>query len=134
MTITCRVLDLIREHARASAPRECCGLLLGASAAITDAAAIPNIASDPDRYLLDPKAHIDARRAARRRGLDVVGFYHSHPHSAPVPSATDLAEASYVDCVYLIAGTAAGPDQCGEIRLYRFTGSDFRQEQYATVP
>ena len=60
------------------------------------------MADCPNRFLIDPKDHIDARRIARGRGLDVIGFYHSHPHSDPYPSPTDLAEAAYGDTVSVI--------------------------------
>jgi proteasome lid subunit RPN8/RPN11 len=63
-----------------------------------------NLSGDPNRYLIDPKAHLDARRDGRVQGFEVVGFYHSHPHSAPVPSPTDIAEAWYPDHLYAIVG------------------------------
>lgn len=45
-----------------------------------------------------------ALRETRGTPFDVRGFYHSHPHSAPFPSATDLAESSYPDVVHVIVG------------------------------
>jgi len=109
-------------HAREVAPRECCGILIGTRDAIATAVRAANLSESPSRFLIDPQDHIRARREARAGGLDVVGFYHSHPHSDAVPSATDLAEASYADRVYLIVGLA-GDDP--DLRLYRFTGKDF---------
>jgi proteasome lid subunit RPN8/RPN11 len=111
-------LDAVVSHARETAPAECCGVLLGAPEAVIDARPARNLATDPNRFLIDPKDHIDARREARARGLDVVGFYHSHPHSAAVPSAVDLEEASYPDHLYLIVGLAS---ERPEVRLYRLT-------------
>ena len=55
-------------------------------------------------------ASADVKRvedAARAQGLSVIGFYHSHPQSAPIPSARDI-EAAWPGYVYLIAGTDAG--------------------------
>jgi proteasome lid subunit RPN8/RPN11 len=71
-------LRTIVDHAREAAPAECCGLLVGDSGEIVDAIRTRNIAGDRSRFLIDPKDHIDGRRDARRRGLEVVGFYHSH--------------------------------------------------------
>src|SRR4051812_32287507 len=86
-------VDAIVAHAREAAPAECCGLLLGSPASIVEAARTRNIATDStSRFLIDPKDHIDGRREARRRSLEVVGFYHSHPRSPAVPSARDRAE------------------------------------------
>jgi proteasome lid subunit RPN8/RPN11 len=107
--ITTATLAAIIAHAREAAPVECCGLLIGRDGSIDDAARAKNLAGSPNRFLLDPKDHIEVRRTARGRGLDVIGFYHSHPHSPAWPSPTDIAEAAYPDAVQLIVsleGTA----------------------------
>jgi proteasome lid subunit RPN8/RPN11 len=115
-------LDVVVSHARETVPAECCGVLLGAPEVVMEARPARNLATDPNRFLIDPKDHIDARREARARGLDVVGFYHSHPRSAAVPSPTDLEEASYPDHLYLIVGLASAQP---EIRLYRLTAGTY---------
>jgi len=115
-------LDAAISHAREAAPAECCGVLLGSDEVVTEARRTRNRAIDRNRFLIDPEDHIDARREARARGLAVVGFYHSHPHSAPVPSPTDLEEASYPDHLYLIVGLSGDePDA----RLYRLEAGRF---------
>jgi proteasome lid subunit RPN8/RPN11 len=81
-----------------------------------------NLAESPTRFLLDPSDHIAAIRSARRRGLRVVGFYHSHPKSAASPSETDRHEANYPDHLYLIVGLVTA---LPEFRLFRFDGRDF---------
>jgi proteasome lid subunit RPN8/RPN11 len=82
------------------------------------------------RFLIDPRNHLDALRAARRRGLDVVGFYHSHPRSGAAPSATDIAEASYPGCVHAIVGLGAQPP---DVRLFRIADGNFVAIEYVTV-
>src|SRR4029077_13290395 len=77
--IAAAAVDLVVRHALADAPRECCGLLLADGDLIVEAIAAPNLASDVGRYVIDPRTHISAQRAARARGLSVAGFYHSHP-------------------------------------------------------
>ena len=105
-------LEAVIAHARDVAPVECCGLLLGSPDAIVDAARARNIADDPaSRFLIDPKDHIDGRREARRRSLEVVGFYHSHPRSPAIPSARDRAEVGYPDDLYLIVSLLAEPPE-----------------------
>jgi proteasome lid subunit RPN8/RPN11 len=118
------VIDAVIAHAREAAPDECCGVLLGRDDDIVAAVRARNIAAAPaSRFLIDPKDHFDARREARRTGLDVVGFYHSHPGTAAAPSEIDLAEASYPDHLYLIVGLgAARPD----LQLYRLVQNRFR--------
>jgi proteasome lid subunit RPN8/RPN11 len=120
------VRDAVVAHARAAVPAECCGVLIGSDGAITAAVAANNLSEHPNRFLLDPKDHIRARRDARAAGLDVVGFYHSHPHSAAVPSETDLAEAwTYPNHLHLIVGLTG---ETADVRLYRFTGEKFELE------
>ena len=115
-------MQKVIEHARETAPAECCGLLVGRRDEIVDAIATRNIADDPLRFVIDPKDHIDGRRDARRRGLAVVGFYHSHPRSPAEPSATDLSEASYPDHLYLIVSLAA---EAPDVAVFRFVGGTF---------
>jgi desampylase len=119
-------LEAIRRHAEKASPRECCGVLVGRDDEILQAIEARNLATDPNRYLLDPADHIAIRRTARASGLAVVGFYHSHPHSAARPSPTDQAEASYPDHLYLIAGV-------DEVRLFRLTGGNFVEAPFVTV-
>jgi proteasome lid subunit RPN8/RPN11 len=100
--------DAIVAHALEASPNECCGILLGQTGWITIAVRARNLQESRTRYLIDPRDHIAACRTAREQQLDVIGFYHSHPHSAAEPSDSDVAEASYPEAVYLIVGL------CGE--------------------
>jgi proteasome lid subunit RPN8/RPN11 len=111
------VLHAVTAHARAAAPRECCGMLIGAGNAIRESMPAANLAGKPTEFLIDPKDHIEALRRARRRGLEVLGFYHSHPQTPAWPSATDVAQAAYPDAVHLIV-TLAAEDTVGA-RLFR---------------
>ena len=97
-------------------------MLVGSAGEITSAVRARNLSEQPTRFLIDPQDHISARRDARAAGLDVVGFYHSHPQSDARPSATDLDEASYPNHVYLIVGLTG---EAVDVRLYRFTGERF---------
>jgi proteasome lid subunit RPN8/RPN11 len=119
-------LEAAVRHAERSKPCECCGVLVGREGEILEAVEARNLADDPNRYLLDPEDHIAIRRRARAAGLTVVGFYHSHPHSAARPSETDRAEASYPGHLYLIVGG-------GEVRLFRLTDGNFVETPFVTV-
>jgi len=125
------VIDAVVSHARSAAPDECCGLLLGAEGRVVDARPARNAADDARRrYVLDPKDHFDGRREARARGLDVIGFYHSHPRSPAAPSESDRAEATYDGHLYLIVGLAAEPP---EVALYRVERGNFLEVRFVTV-
>ena len=121
----------ITRHARACAPDECCGLLLGGDGAIVEAVRASNIATDPaSRFLIDPVDHFAAIRTARVRSLDIVGFYHSHPRSAAEPSARDLAEFNYPDHLYAIVSLRT---EVAEIRLFRLASGSFQRIAFVTV-
>ena len=116
VTIVQRVLDDVRAHAREAAPRECCGILIGTSDSVVENVRAGNLADGTTRFEIDPRDHIKAVRLSRAKGLDIVGFYHSHPRSRAYPSETDKAESGYAEAMHLIAGTHETGD---EMRLFR---------------
>ena len=106
--------DQIRSEAERSYPHECCGILLGSIEdgvrSVTLTISCSNTSNDaPERrYSIDPKQVIAAMKLARTRGENIVGFYHSHPDHPAQYSATDLAEAHWMDCSYLISSVEKG--------------------------
>jgi proteasome lid subunit RPN8/RPN11 len=125
------VLDRVIAHARADAPAECCGVLVGSGSLVSAAVRARNIAPAPTTtFLIEPADHFAALREARRRTLDIVGFYHSHPTTPAAPSSIDLDEASYPDHLYLIVSLAASsPD----VRLYRLVAGAFVEIDFAVA-
>jgi proteasome lid subunit RPN8/RPN11 len=96
----------LESYAQAGYPHEICGILLGRAgetAEIREAHSCPNLNAERsrDRYLIDPLEQMRVERDARARGLDVLGYFHSHPDHPAAASATDL-ELSWEDLVYLI--------------------------------
>jgi proteasome lid subunit RPN8/RPN11 len=89
-------LQALERHGEEVFPRECCGLLLGrrtdAGRLAIRAARARNLepARAHDRYLLDPQDRLRAEEEGRRDGLELVGFYHSHPDHEAYFSLTDL--------------------------------------------
>ena len=131
MTLPDGVAAAIVEHARDTAPYECCGLLIGADERITAAVRACNLADDPARrYLIDPHDHLAAIRLARDRGQQVVGAYHSHAQSRAVPSATDTAEA-FPGFLFLIVGL--GPDP-PELAAWTLVDGNFVAVPLVRVP
>ena len=117
-------------HARDEAPRECCGLLIGNLNAVIRSVRARNLDARPTRYLIDPEDHFGAIRSARAAGLEVVGAYHSHPASAPVPSATDIAEANNGnDFLYVIVSPLSD-----EVRAYRIEPGAFTASPITLTP
>ena len=99
-------------------------MLIGCDASIDEAVRAKNIAESPTRFLIEPKDHIDAMRTARSRGLEVLGFYHSHPHSPAWPSPTDVAEATYPEAVHLIVSLEEGAADARLFRIERGSASE----------
>jgi proteasome lid subunit RPN8/RPN11 len=131
VTTTRDVRDRLIAHAREAAPDECCGVLLGRGEMIVEGVRARNAAEHATtRFLIDPKDHIDARREARTRGLEVVGFYHSHPRSGAAPSDTDVAEAAYPGGLFVIIGLGADPP---EVRVFGFDHGNFHERPLVTV-
>ncbi|MPZ18591.1 MAG: hypothetical protein GEV06_11860 [Luteitalea sp.] len=111
VSVARQVIERITEHARAEWPNECCGLILGTDERIDEAVPARNLQASSSRFLVDPADHLAAVRRARATGRRVVGAYHSHPNTPPVPSPRDLEEASYTEFVYLICGPVWQHDQ-----------------------
>ena len=105
----------LRRHGEETYPYECCGALLGrfdddGSKTVTRAARCGNTRLDSahNRYHIDPKELIGIQREGRERGEEIVGFYHSHPDHPARWSETDLAEAHWIGCSYVITSVEAG--------------------------
>ena len=131
VNISSEVEATIIAHARRLAPEESCGLLIGRASDIFDAVPVNNIAADPTRrYLIDPRQYLHAIRAARARGLEVIGAYHSHPRSQAQPSETD-AEEGFGDFLYVIVGLAT--DQ-PEVTAWTWADGNFTPVSLVRVP
>ena len=126
--------ELRQELARlveASYPFEACGVMIGRAEAqrvtVDDIfhARNLNVERAHDRFLLDPQDYLAADKAARERGLDVVGIWHSHPDHPARPSITDL-EAAWEGYSYLIISTNC----CGakDFRSWRLADGRFVEE------
>ena len=112
-------VDEILEHARAEAPRECCGLVGGTSGRAQTVYPTRNAAADPFiTYEAAPEDLFAAQRAMRERGEQLLAIYHSHPRSAdPKPSDTDVRLAYYPSAVYFIVGLGSERPSLGAFRI-----------------
>jgi proteasome lid subunit RPN8/RPN11 len=117
--------EAIRAHARETYPLECCGFLIGSPAAhtVSELVRASNAREDSphNRYLIPPVEFVRAQRDADRRGLEIVGFYHSHPDHPARPSAYDQAHA-WAGYAYLIVAVAQG--EPAELAGWTLEGSE----------
>jgi proteasome lid subunit RPN8/RPN11 len=106
--------DEIRRHGEEAYPHECCGALLGEMEDVRNVVKATvrcgNTRDDSpqNRYNIDPRELVRIQREGRERGYDIVGFYHSHPDHPARWSATDLAEAHWIGCSYVITSVQNG--------------------------
>ena len=102
----------IRAHGREAFPHECCGALLGRDRAVQYAFALPNTTEEGPRrrFLVRAEDYRVAEQQARDTGLDLLGFYHSHPDHPARPSQFDLDHA-WPSFSYVIVSVMAGEDK-----------------------
>ncbi|SRR5258708_916754 len=106
--------DALRHHGEETYPHECCGVLLGTVEgdvrAVRSVIRAGNTRTDSahNRYNIDPRELVRIQREARESELDIVGFYHSHPDHPALWSPTDLAEAHWIGCSYVITSVDLG--------------------------
>jgi proteasome lid subunit RPN8/RPN11 len=129
-----KLLEEILEHARRCAPQEACGVIAGESRGESRVARIVyrcrNVSSMPEvRYTIAPEDLVRALDDVERKGMEVLGFYHSHPHGGVHPSGIDYARASWHGASYVIVNLA------GEVAAWLWDEEEgrFRRERLLVV-
>ncbi len=129
LTIKKAQMEAIRRHGARDYPGECCGLLLGKSNGVRkhvrEIVPLKNLRNDParaqellpvddpgreterNRFLIDPLDQLRVEKEARSRGLEVLGYYHSHPDHPARPSNYDR-EHAWPWYSYLIVSVVRG--------------------------
>jgi len=90
------------EHARKESPLECCGILGGRDGTIEKAFELSNTEKSPIRYSMSPQEQLKAFEEMDRESLEMVAIYHSHTHTIPFPSETDVRLAFYPEVASVI--------------------------------
>ena len=125
----------VRRHGEESYPHECCGILLGRvegnTRTVQSVIRCTNMSDEAPQahYEIDPRELIRAQRESRNAGLDVIGFYHSHPDHPARWSPTDLEQAHWVGSSYVITRVENG--KAAQTSSFVLTGS--REEDKAFV-
>lgn len=138
--LTAHTERLIRLEGEKRYPNECCGILLGAfdaqGAALVDSILpIDNAREEAEQYhrfVITADDYLRAERAALAQGVDVLGFYHSHPDHLAIPSAYDR-EHALPFYAYVIVAVAQG--RAGDLTSWRLTPDRqrFIQEDVNTI-
>jgi proteasome lid subunit RPN8/RPN11 len=120
------ITEAMRAHARAEAPREACGIIIGsapAAAGGTPLRWIPttNVLASSTLYEIDAAELLRISLDADDAGEFIWGIVHSHVASPAIPSVTDTSVAGYPDALYLLVSLApsqAAPDGEPGIRAW----------------
>lgn len=125
-------LRAIAAHAYQCFPEECCGLLIGEATSGRVARFVPvtNVAHSAKVYTIDAKEHLRAELAAEAEGFEVIGVVHSHTHTEPYPSPTDVAQAVDPAWHYVIVSLKRGAP---ETRSYLIAGESITEETIVPV-
>ena len=131
MNIHQSAIEAIQAHGADGYPNEICGFMLGpkGDGEVTDVRPARNIIVERsrDRYEIDPRDHIRTQREADASGLDIVGYYHSHPDHPAQPSRFDT-ERAWAGYVYLIVSVQDGQPVDANAFVAEQDGGPFRPE------
>jgi len=136
ITLEERHITEIRQHGERDYPFECCGLMLGrfekeGRKIVIETYSISNARAEEakrNRFLIRPEELMRGEKYAREQGLDVVGFYHSHPDDVAVPSQYDL-EHAWPTYSYVVVAVDKG--RAADLRSWEMESdrSQFNEEQ-----
>jgi [CysO sulfur-carrier protein]-S-L-cysteine hydrolase len=124
------ILDTMVASALDGYPLEVCGLLggtLDGPVTATVAASYPatNVAASARVYEVEPRALLQADRAAEAAGGQLIGVYHSHTHTEGQPSPTDVAQAPDPDWHYVLVSLR---DVYPSVRSWRIRDGQITEE------
>jgi [CysO sulfur-carrier protein]-S-L-cysteine hydrolase len=115
-------------HAYDGYPFEACGLLVGRGDQVERFVACTNEAASARIYTIPAKELLLAERAADADGLEIIGVFHSHTHSEPYPSPTDIEQAPDPGWHYVIVSLKR---EAPETRCYRLIDGVISEERVA---
>ena len=131
MKIRRSAFEAIQAHGAEGYPNEICGIMLGPQGdhTVTEVRRARNIIVERsrDRYEIDPLDHIRIQREADDAGLDIVGYYHSHPDHPARASVFDT-ERAWAGYVYVIVSIESGKPVDANAFVAGQDGGPFRPE------
>ena len=128
------VYEAMRAHGEETYPNECCGAMLGRPNGdgwkVVEAIRAGNTRTDSahNRYHIAPVELVRIERSAREKGLEIAGFYHSHPDHPAQWSQTDFAEAHWLSCCYVITSVAEG--KAAETNAFLLAGTSEEDKRF----
>ena len=96
------IYERMVEHAKRECPLECCGILGGRDHAVKKAFELQNVDQSSVRYAMAPQEQLKAFEEIEKDAMEMVAIYHSHTHTIPFPSETDVKLAFYPEVSSII--------------------------------
>lgn len=121
------MVEAMLVHARNCHPEEACGLLaFDTDGRVRMVYPLTNADQSESSYTIEPAEHFGALKHAEGCGWEIGGAFHSHPHSAAYPSATDIELAVSPRWLYVLVGmNGSDPD----LRAFRISEGEVREER-----
>ena len=118
VVIPAAIVDEMVAHSLRAMPYEGCGLLVGdaSTATVHRIVETENIARSSRLYAVGSRDLLRTDREAEAEGLSIVGVYHSHTHTDPYPSPTDILQAPDPEWHYVVVSLR---DELASVRSYR---------------
>ncbi len=131
LSITAGHLALMVSHCIGRAPEEACGLLVGDAAGVVSLVEpARNAARSAQLYTVDPADYLRIDRQAEEDGKAVIGVFHSHTHTDPWPSPTDVKQAPDPGWHYVIVGLR---HEVASTRSYRIVDGNILEESIVVL-
>ena len=119
-------------HCQKEFPLEACGILLGKrdnnDRIVERIYKTENILRSSTHFQINPEEQLNIFIKADKNGLDIIGFYHSHPSFGVKASKNDVSSANYPDCIYLIYS-----NRDNEFKCYLWNGEKFDSENIEEI-
>ncbi len=142
MRIPRPLAERVLAHARSGYPFEACGVFLGrpqgaGPAVVEDVMPVVNRETEKPRvrYQIAPEDLIRIDRDARQRGLDILGYFHSHPDHPARPSETDRQRAADTlsdGVIHVVVGVEKGEEATPTAWVFRDATQQFEAEAFET--
>ncbi len=141
MRIKQALVEKMLAHARSGYPLEACGMFVGrppagaSRAVVEDVVPVENRETEKPRvrYAIAPEDHIRIDREARARGLEILGYFHSHPDHPARPSETDRQRAADTlsdGVIHVVVGVEKGEKATPTAWVFRDATQSFEEEPF----
>jgi len=96
------ICERIVEHAKREFPLECCGILGGREETVKKDFELSNLEKSSTRYVMSPQEQLRVFEELEEESMELIAIYHSHPHTIPFPSETDVRMTFYPELTSII--------------------------------